>query len=128
MNKKRGKSKEAKKKEYSADIKPVKQLTTPAQSSKIDALIGNTASLQKIILGLARDIHSLSRDISKMLELFDEASKAFKEGRVKTEGGVSEERIDQLLEQNKVIAKGLVLLERFLREQSEEKPKPLPEY
>jgi len=137
MGKKRGREKqirEVKGKRVEVSAQSNTQLSSD-QSTKIDALIKNTASLQKIILDLARDTNRLSKDITKMLGLFEDANKAFKEGKAKPIEGLGEgieEKIDRLAEQNKVVAQALVLLEKFLREKSEEtieeRPKPLPEY
>ena len=137
MGKKRGREKqirEVKGKRVEVSAQSNTQLSSD-QSTKIDALIKNTASLQKIILDLARDTNRLSKDIAKMLGLFEDANKAFKEGKAKPIEGLGEgieEKIDRLAEQNKVVAQALVLLEKFLREKSEEaieeRPKPLPGY
>ena len=137
MGKKRGREKqirEVKGKRVEVSAQSNTQLSSD-QSTKIDALIKNTASLQKIILDLARDTNRLSKDITKMLGLFEDASKAFKEGKAKPIEGLGEgieEKIDRLAEQNKVVAQALVLLEKFLREKSEEtieeRPKALPGY
>ena len=137
MGKKRGRGKqtrEVKGKGVEASAQSNKQLSSD-QSTKIDALIKNTASLQKIILDLARDTNRLSKDITNMLGLFEDANKAFKEGKAKPIEGLGEgieEKIDRLAEQNKVVAQALVLLEKFLREKSEEtieeRPKALPGY
>ena len=138
MGKKRGRDKQAREvkgKKAEVNTQSNKQLSSD-QATKIDALIKNTADLHKIIITLALNLNRLSKDITKMLGLFEEANKAFKEGKIKpSEGGLgegAEEKIDRLTEQNKVVAQALVLLEKFLREKSEEtieeRPKTLPEY
>ena len=109
------------------------------REEKLDLLIKNTISLQKVIMDLASDVNSLNADIKKMLTLFEEANKAFKEGKFQAPAAITgdlPEKINQLIEHNKIIAKGIVLLEDFLKEkisaqtESAEKfqPKPLPEY
>ena len=81
--------------------------------------------------------YHLSDQISKLLQLFEIAAKSFvKKQEV---GGTGDkdllQKIDALLEQNKVIARGLTLMEEKLRERiyshqliTEERPKyPSPE-
>jgi len=76
-------------------------------------LIENFVSLQKVLTNLAVKFDNLSSQISKLLELFEISAKALAE-----KGALGEERMDKkaaekldsLLEQNKIIAKGIALL------------------
>lgn len=110
--------------------------------SDIDLLLENSILLQKTITKLAVELKKLNRKVSSMLELFEDASEAFKqsggiavpERTIETEEIV--EKIDKLIKQNKTIAKGILLLEESFRKQKTEekseeskyKPKPLPEF
>ena len=78
------------------------------------ALIENFVSLQKVMTNLAVKFDNLSTQISKLLELFEISAKALAEkdytiGESAPDKKVVE-KLDSLLAQNKVIAKGLVLL------------------
>ncbi len=89
-----------------------------AKKEAIDLLLENTIALQKTLASLAADLKTLNKKISDLLELFESASSAFKEGKAgKTEGIPSDiaGKMDMLVEQNKTLAKGLLLLEKTLR-------------
>ena len=110
----------------------------------MDLLLENNIALQKSITNLAVEVKSLNKKVSSLLTLFEDASKAFKEATIEGEAIAPtipeelSEKIDALVKQNKTIAKGLLLLEKTLREsksttasrgnKEEYKPKPLPEF
>lgn len=76
-------------------------------------LIENFVSLQKVMTNLAVKFDSLSGQISKLLELFEISAKtlAEKDYSIKSEPDKKvAEKLDTILEQNKVIAKGITLL------------------
>ena len=76
-------------------------------------LVENFVSLQKVMTNLAVKFDSLSGQISKLLELFEISAKtlAEKDYSIKTEPDKKvAEKLDTLLEQNKIIAKGITLL------------------
>jgi hypothetical protein len=102
-----------------------------------ELLIDNFVGLQHAMTNMSIKFGALSDNISKLLQVFEEAAKNF------VSGGRSDDKdmlnkIDALLNQNKTIAKGLVLMEGKLRSRSEEpqrmqpagephaRPKPLP--
>jgi hypothetical protein len=77
-------------------------------------LIENFVSLQRVMTNLAVKLEDLSSQISKLLELFEISAKAiadkdFSLGDNKINNQLSE-KLDNLLEQNKIIAKGITLL------------------
>lgn len=126
-----------------------------------ELLLENTIALQKTLTNLVTELKALNKKVSDILSIFEEASLAFKEAKEK---GIDAEKaettipqdlikkIDTLIEQNKTIAKGLLLLEKVVREKelksttgttrpiksfrkkpveeemSEYKPQPLPEF
>ncbi len=78
-------------------------------------LVENFVSLQSVMADLTSKLNNLANQISKLLELFEQSAKAFMEKDIKFgEGtGVNKEiaeKLDKLLEQNKIIARGLALL------------------
>lgn len=76
-------------------------------------LVENFVSLQQVMTNLAVKFDNLSGQISKLLELFEISAKTLAEkgalGEDKADKKVAE-KLDNLLEQNKVIAKGVALL------------------
>jgi len=86
-----------------------------SEKEKIEGvLIENFVSLQKVMTNLAIKFDSLSGQISKLLELFEISAKTLAEkGNLQDENKEDKkvvERLDNLLEQNKIIAKGIALL------------------
>ena len=76
-------------------------------------LIENFVSLQHVMANLAVRFDNLSGQISKLLELFEISAKTLAEkgalGEDKTDKKIAE-KLDNLLEQNKIIARGVALL------------------
>jgi len=119
------------------EIKPAKKKKMTARERE-EILIENFVGLQHAMTNLSVKFGSLSDNISKLLQVFEEAAKNF------VSGGKSDDKdmlhkINSLLDQNKTIAKGLVLMEGKLRGRSEAyeqtssrpegerpRPKPLP--
>jgi len=83
-----------------------------------ELLIENFVGLQHAMTNMSIKFGALSDNISKLLSVFEEAAKGFVSG-----GRVDDKdmlrKIDSLLEQNKTIAKGLVLMEGKLRGRSD---------
>jgi len=123
-------------KEKKAKIKKAKK-----SNAKIDKmLIDNFVALQRVLTNLAVKLEGLTDQITKLLNLFEISAKSFAQ-KYEKYGGPREDRefinkLNTLLEQNKTIAKGLVLIEERLRIGSERptirrsniRPKPLPTY
>jgi len=90
-------------------------------------LVENFVSLQKVMTNLSTKFDNLANQISKLLELFEISAKTLAEKDFNLEKGSEGEKeitnkIDNLLEQNKIIARGLTLL----HEPSHEKEHYLP--
>ena len=79
------------------------------------ALVDNFIALQKVMANLSASFDNLSNKISKLLELFETSAKTLAqkdygiEKNARSEKGVAE-RLDKLLDQNKIIAKGISML------------------
>ncbi len=87
-------------------------------SEREELLVENFVGLQHAMTNLSIKFGALSDNITKLLGIFEEAAKNF------VSGGRSDDKdllskIDSLLEQNKTIAKGLVLMEGKLRGRQE---------
>jgi len=114
------------KKEKKKSVK--KEINNSGNSEKIKTekiLIENFVALQHVMTNLAVRFDNLSGEISKLLELFEIAAKTLAEkGPVpitddKTNIKITE-KLDSLLEQNKIIAKGITLLHEKTSEQIQE--------
>jgi len=78
------------------------------------ALIDNFVGLQKVQANLAEKIDALTRQISELLKLFETTAKTFAENPAVLTSERDQEflsKINQLLEQDKVIAKGVTYIE-----------------
>lgn len=109
-------------------------------------LINNFANLQKVLTNLAIKFDDLSINISKLLELFEISAKSFAEKYPKsiTQTGVDKEfikKLDSLLDQNKTISKGIMMMEEKIKSRTGTtprepqsrfpgglRPRPLPKY
>jgi len=100
--------------EEKKEAKKKKKRLTKAELEAL--LIENFTSLQKVLTNLSIKFEQLSEQISKLLQLFEIAAKDFVEKHQSQDKELAE-KIDKLLEQNKVIARGLTtLMEEKLRE------------
>ena len=81
-------------------------------------LIENTVLLQRKDAELMGSVKNLVERIDRMLGVFEEASKHVME--VSEDKRVAElaDKLEELLEQNKTIAKGLIMLEQYVRKRS----------
>ena len=103
-----------------------------------ELLIENFVGLQHAMTNLSIKFGALSDNITMLLQVFEESAKNFVSGG-KLDDKSMLDKIDSLLDQNKTIAKGLILMEGSLRNRSEvvgqtssypevsrPKPKPFP--
>jgi len=100
--------------------------TKKINKSEIDqALLDNFINLQKVLTNLSVRFEELSNNISKLLQLFEISAKSFTEKPGKPAPGVDKEfleKLDSLLEQNKVISKGIMMMEDRVRGRMTGKP------
>ncbi len=80
-------------------------------------LVENFIALQKVMTNLAIKLDNLSTKTGKLLDLFEISAKAIAENDLSLDGGPSKKvvadmsgKLDKLLDQNKVLAKGVSLL------------------
>ena len=92
--------------------KPMEKKMTAREREEL--LIENFAGLQHAMTNLSIKFGGLSDNIVRLLNVFEESAKGFASG-----GRVDDKdllkKIDSLLDQNRTIAKGLVLMEGKLR-------------
>jgi len=93
---------------------------------KVEILIQNSIALQKAVTVLAVNLDRFGKEIGKLLGFLADSAKSF-ETEEKTKGSAAGtaigsdlvRKLDMLIDQNKTVAKGLVLLENYLRERIE---------
>ena len=88
-----------------------------------ELLVENFVGLQKAMTNLSIKFESLSNNILKLLHIFEMSAKNFVAGRSVEGDKDLLKKIDSLLEQNKTIAHGLILLEGKLRSRAEVQPR-----
>ena len=79
----------------------------------IDQLIKNNVELQKKSIEMMGSMHNLTKNINKLVEIFKKAAERIEKGEMREPLA---RKLSDLLEQNKRIANGLILLEKFVRE------------
>ena len=94
--------------------------------SALMALAENSMALQRAITDLAINLKELSEEMGQLLLLFKEASKTITEEKTSKEVEKEElrgmnEKVDHLIDQNRTIAKGLILMESAMRDNLEKK-------
>ncbi len=86
-----------------------------------DILVDNFVSLQKVMVNLSTKFDNLTNQISKLLELFEISAKTLAEKDFDAEKNNREntkilEKLENVLEQNKTIARGLTLMHDKINE------------
>ena len=88
-------------------------------------LVENLVELQKIHTNLLEKFDKLSGKIASLLNLFEMTAKTFADNpanQITQKDKEFLEKIDKLLEQNKTIAKGLLLMEEKIRSKPQAQP------
>lgn len=91
-------------------------------------LIENFIEMQKVMTKMAEKFDHLTKQISGLLDLFENSAKTLTEKEINLElkGGEKEkevlEKLNKVLEQNKIIAKGITLMHETTS-QHQQKPK-----
>ena len=100
-------------------------------SSKTDLLIENSINLQKTMLTLVESTNNLNKRVDSMVGLFEKAAgnvDKIKDGESRNVDALAR-RLNGIIQQNKDLARGLVLLEEYVRKKGEREleMKELPE-
>jgi len=104
---------------------------------KNDLLMENLITLQKVLINLASRVDALTNQTSKLLSLFEISAKTFAQHHVAEMNKGDKEfmnKLDQLIEQNKLIANGITMIDDRRKEPIQRnpmhklniKPRPLP--
>jgi hypothetical protein len=104
---------------------PVKKRLTKSEMESL--LIDNFINLQKVLTNLSIKFEDLSNNISKFLQLFEISARSFAEklGEGEEQKPSDKEllnKLDSLLDQNKTISKGIVMLEEQIRKRQPHPP------
>ncbi|PJE81043.1 hypothetical protein COU58_04545 [Candidatus Pacearchaeota archaeon CG10_big_fil_rev_8_21_14_0_10_32_42] len=97
----------------SAHLKPKKEVYKILHEGSVEKiLVENFVSLQKVMTHLSISFDNLANQLSKLLELFEISAKTLAEKELKPEKNDKEilEKMNNLLEQNKIIARGVSLI------------------
>ena len=112
-------------------VTKTKVIPNPGTTGVNKILIDNFISLQKVMTNLSLRFDELSSQISKLLELFEISAKSLAKNDFESEKGNKNsediiEKLDNLIDQNKTIAKGLTLMHEMNPERKLQPPRPRP--
>ncbi|MEX2016951.1 MAG: hypothetical protein WD876_00565 [Candidatus Pacearchaeota archaeon] len=103
--------------------------SAPKRTGVEKALMENFVSTQRVLVNLSIKVEALTSQISKLLELFEISAKALAEKNFRMSNDMGNEKIvqkiDTLLDQNKIIARGLTLMHEFGSHQKPEQGYPM---
>lgn len=105
-------------KEAKKQVEQVKEISK-LQEELQHKLIENLVVLQKVQVDMAEKFTKLSDQIASLLGLFEMAARSFAGNPANQNSEKDKEfldKIDKLLDQNKVLAKGMTMMEERLRE------------
>jgi hypothetical protein len=110
------------------------QVPMQKESNTSQVLLENFVSLQRVLTNLSLKVDSLTTQISKLLELFELSAKALaeKDFEIEKENKNMLDRLDKLLDQNKVLARGISLMHERIPAQEQYFPpiqplQPMPQ-
>ena len=99
----------------------------PISRKELDqALLNNFVNLQKVLTNMTNKFDQLSNNLSRLLQLFELSAKSFA-GKPAKIPGIDEDfikKLESLLEQNKLISKGITMMEERVRGRAS--PSPIP--
>lgn len=91
-----------------------------SSSDKIGVLIETSVELQKKLVDATVSMNNLAKQQGELLDTFKEAAKHINDVDVKDENlRPLIKRLDDLLNQNRTIARGLILLESYVKEKTQ---------
>lgn len=136
VQKKHIKNKTPKKKTIKKRINKKPKITkNPSELNIEKTLIENFVALQKVMTNLSIKFDNLSNNISKLLEIFEISAKALAEKNFNIEQTKKDDtqiikKLDELQNQNKIIARGLTLMhegrQQIPQQNQMQPPKPIP--
>jgi hypothetical protein len=94
---------------------PVKQQHHDHHIDLLNALIQHDIALQKKSVEMITSFNSLSERIDKFLNVFEKAASRIERGEIEEPLA---KKLEALIDQNKTISRGLLLLEKYVREKT----------
>ena len=79
----------------------------------IDRLVENNVKLQQVNTNLLISVDNMTKKVDELVQIFKKAAEHIEKGEIKEPLA---RKLADLLEQNKRIAKGLILMEKFMKE------------
>lgn len=103
------------------------------QKYTLALLMENSIALQRVLTDAALSIKQLNEKLETLLGLFEDAAQNFKDKKPDEKDKELSNKLNEISEQNRIIAKGVMLLEQAVRKEKEQteqpfKPKPLSEF
>lgn len=100
------------------------QVPFQRETNTTQVLLENFVSLQRVLTNLSLKVDSLTTQISKLLELFEISAKALaeKDFEIEKDNKNMLDRLDKLLDQNKVLARGISLMHERIPNQEQYYP------
>jgi len=92
-----------------------KNKTSTKRTSKqdvINQLVANNVRLQQKIIDLMTTMNSLNKNMNRLVGIFQKAADSLEKGELKEP---VQDKLSELLEQNKKLAQGLLLLEEYVK-------------
>ena len=96
---------------------PKKEVNIRSDDPLVKELIKHNVELEKVSIELIDSVNEMTSRMDRMLSLFEEAAKNLERKEILQEKPVAKQ-IESLLEQNKIIARGLLLIEKYIREKT----------
>ena len=91
----------------------------------IDRLVENNVKLQQVNTNLLISVDNMTKKVDELVQIFKKAAEHIEKGEIKEPLA---RKLADLLEQNKRIAKGLILMEKFMKEKEGYPPEKKEEY
>ncbi len=104
--------------------KIIKKKSIKSGEEILNLILENNITLQKNLIETSDELKKLNIKVTEMLDIFDKAGKTFDESLEKGTGNdllELEKKLSTLIDQNRVLAKGLLLLERSVRPENSPK-------
>lgn len=101
-----------------------KKKPTKSTEEIFNLILENNITLQKNLIESLDELKKLNIKVTEMLDIFDKAGRTFEESLEKGTGNdllELEKKLSTLIDQNKVLAKGLLLLEKSVRTEPPQK-------
>jgi len=94
-----------------------------SEEHMFDELMKANVELQHKVVDLIASVKDLTKEVGSMVKLFKEAGENIKRGKYEDPLVA---KLDELLDQNRKVAQGLLILENYIKEKQQTPTKPFP--